>query len=95
MGRRVEGHAAEQCRIEALVRASSPRVLPADVFAWSVELARKLVRRGGATFAQTVSWSEAETARANKQVVGGEAETCRARQSLVVRGRDFVREAFP
>jgi hypothetical protein len=37
--------------------------------------------------AWTESWSETETARANERVVGGEAETCRARRRL-------VREAF-
>jgi hypothetical protein len=46
------------------------------------------VRRGGATFVWIVSWSEAETARANRQVVGGEAETCRARRRLLVRDGD-------
>jgi hypothetical protein len=32
----------------------------------------------------TASWSETETARANKQVVGGEAETPRASRRLLV-----------
>jgi hypothetical protein len=54
------------------------------------------VRRGGATFVWVMSWSEMETARANEQVVGGEAEvlmrggdssceaeTCRRSHSLV------------
>jgi hypothetical protein len=41
------------------------------------------VRRGGTTFAWNVSWSETETARANGQIVGGGAETCRARRNLL------------
>jgi hypothetical protein len=39
------------------------------------------------------SWSETETARANKQVVGGEAETPRAGRRLVVRDGDSSCEA--
>jgi hypothetical protein len=51
------------------------------------------VRRGAATFAWTASWSEMETTRVNEQVAGGEAETCRARWRLLVRGGDLSCEA--
>jgi hypothetical protein len=44
------------------------------------------VRRGGATFVWVMSWSEMETARANEQVVGGEAE-------VLMRGGDSSCEA--
>jgi hypothetical protein len=39
------------------------------------------------------SWSEAETAHANEQVVGGEAETPRARQRILMQRRDLSCEA--
>jgi hypothetical protein len=66
------------------VRAARWRIC----MAWGTDVPRviagKLARRGGTTFARTASWLEAETARVNEQVVGGEAETPRARRRLVV-----------
>jgi hypothetical protein len=75
-----------QTRPKAPVRAGCPRVPPAGVLAWHGELAPHAsggIRVSGwRHVAWTSSWSETETARANKQVVGGgdlscEVETCR------------------
>jgi hypothetical protein len=70
--------------------ASCPRGPPAGAFAWCGESAPPPTRRGGGVHVpgsrhvvQLAPWSEAETARANEQLVvrGGdlscEAETCR------------------
>jgi hypothetical protein len=46
MGQRVEGCAAGQCRIKALVRVDRPRVPPASVFAWRGELVSHVSLQG-------------------------------------------------
>jgi hypothetical protein len=107
MSRRLDGCAAEQSRIKTLVRVRCPRVLPASALAWRGN--RDPTRRSGRIHVsgsrhvvRLASWSEAETARANEQlVVRGEdllceTETCRARQRLVGGGsisRELVEEA--
>jgi hypothetical protein len=97
--------AAEQSRIKTCVGTSCPRGPPAGLLAWHGKSAPPK-RRGRSVHVpelhhvvRLVPWSEAETARANEQLVvrGGdlsfEAETCRSRRRLVVRGGDLSCEA--
>jgi hypothetical protein len=107
MGRRVEGRATEQCHIKALVRAGHPRVPPAGVFAWRGELASHASLRGSLCVGVAPRLRRPRLGRRQRLLVqtsgcrrrGGnsscEAEICRARRRLFVRGRDLSGKPLP
>jgi hypothetical protein len=80
MGRRVEGRAAKQCRIKALVRAGRPRVLPTGVLAWRGELASHASLWG--------SLCVEVAPRSHRMVLVGGGDCSRERAGCRRRGRD-------
>jgi hypothetical protein len=99
MGQRVDSRATKQSCIKASVKAGCPRVPLAVVLAWHGNWRPTCHSKGVRASVRhhvvwTAPWSEMETARASEQVVEGgdsscEAETCRARRRLVVRGTNL------